>query len=47
MYAIVCVSRNKYPRVKFDSAAVTQQKGRLLFWFLLFSSSNDYMTKIN
>lgn len=47
IYAAVCVSKSKYPSLKFDRATVIQQKGRSLSWFLLFSSSDDYMIKIN
>lgn len=41
------IHRNKYPPLKLDREILKQYKGRSLLWFLLASSSNNYLININ
>lgn len=45
IHAIVWVSRIKY--LELDGEILKQYNGRLLLWFLLAFSSNNYLTNIN
>lgn len=45
IHAIVWLSRIKY--LELDGEILKQYNGRLLLWFLLASSINNYLTNIN
>lgn len=45
IHAIVWLSRIKY--LELDGEILKQYNGRLLLWFLLAFSSNNYLTNIN